>query len=150
MNSTDISAPAHTAVEAARSTDRAEITMLWQKAGLVASYNDPDDDFDFAAGKDNSDVLIIRDADEIVASVLVGHDGHRGWLYYVAVHPDHQRRGLGASIVAGGEAWLKARNVKKVMLLVRETNTRVVNFYENLGYETVPRTLMQKWLNPPG
>ncbi len=149
MNSTGISATATPAVEPARSSDRSEIIALWDKAGLVASYNDPGEDFDFALGRQNSDVLVVRESSGIVASALVGHDGHRGWLYYVAVHPDHQRRGLGAIVVEGGEEWLKARGVKKVMLLVRETNTRVVKFYENLAYETVPRTLMQKWLTPP-
>jgi ribosomal protein S18 acetylase RimI-like enzyme len=135
-------------VEPASAADRAAVVRLWERAGLVASYNDPGEDFDFAAGKQSSDVLVARTNGEIVASVLVGHDGHRGWLYYVAVDPDHQKRGLGATIVAAGEAWLKNRGIRKAMLLVRETNTRVIKFYEGLAYETVPRTLMQKWLIP--
>ncbi len=136
-------------IEPASTEDRNAVVHLWERAGLVASYNDPGEDFDFAIGKQSSDVLIGRSAGKIVASVLVGHDGHRGWLYYVAVDPDYQKRGLGAAIVGAGEAWLVSHGVKKVMLLVRETNTRVVKFYENLAYETVPRTIMQKWLSPP-
>jgi ribosomal protein S18 acetylase RimI-like enzyme len=149
MNSTPGTASDALSIEPASSADRSAVVRLWERAGLVASYNDPTEDFDFAVGKQSSDVLVGWSAGKIVASVLVGHDGHRGWLYYVAVDPDYQKRGLGTAIVGAGEAWLASRSVKKVMLLVRETNTRVVRFYEDLAYETVPRTIMQKWLIPP-
>jgi ribosomal protein S18 acetylase RimI-like enzyme len=84
--------------------------------------------------------------DQVVASVMVGHDGHRGWLYYVAVDPNHRGSGFGAAIVEAGENWLRSRQVPKVMLLIRETNTKVEAFYKNIGYETIPRIIMQKWL----
>ncbi len=80
---------------------------------------------------------------------MVGHDGHRGWLYYVATHPAARGRGLGRRMVEAGEKWLRDHNVVKVQLLVRETNTAVVGFYDRLGYEVAPRVLMTKWLKPP-
>lgn len=84
--------------------------------------------------------------ERIMCSVLVGHDGHRGWLYYVAVTPAQQGHGFGATIVAAAEEWLRARGVRKVQLLIRPTNVKVRAFYKHLGYETSPVTVMQRWL----
>ncbi|MGC4190559.1 MAG: GNAT family acetyltransferase [Thermomicrobiales bacterium] len=124
-----------------------ELADLWTACNLVASYNPPLDDIAFArAGKESEILVGLRD-DRIVASVLVGHDGHRGWLYYVAVSPDLQGEGLGARIVAAGEGWLRERGVRKVQLLIRPTNTKVAGFYEHLGYERSPVTVMQRWLD---
>ncbi len=126
-----------------------ELADLWAACNLVVSYNPPLDDIAFAraGSSDASDVLVGIDDDRIVASVLVGHDGHRGWLYYVAVAPDRQGDGLGAEIVNAAEGWLRERGVRKVQLLVRPTNTKVLGFYEHLGYERSPVTVMQRWLD---
>ena len=95
-----------------------------------------------------SDVLVGKNAaGRIVGSVMVGHDGHRGWLYYVGSHPDAQRSGIGRLMVRAGEDWLRQRGIAKVQLLVRDTNTRVVPFYEQLGYEVSPRVLMSRWID---
>jgi len=127
-------------------SDHDRVGQLWVRCQLTTSYNDPHKDIEFAAGGIASDVLVGLEGDRIVASVMVGHDGHRGWLYYVAVDPDCQGRGYGAYVVAAGEAWLRDRGVAKVMLLIRETNTAVQRFYTGIGYETIPRIVMQKWL----
>jgi ribosomal protein S18 acetylase RimI-like enzyme len=126
--------------------DRVALVALWQRCGLTVPYNDPDRDIDFAKGRENSDILIGTTEGRLVASAMVGHDGHRGWLYYVAVAPDRQGGRLGQQIVAAGEAWLKARGVPKAQLMIRETNTQVRGFYEAAGWEAIPRTVMQKWL----
>lgn len=131
----------------ATAQDRDAVAALWRRCGLVVPYNDPGADFDFARGKASSDVLVGRLEGRVVASVMVGHDGHRGWLYYVAVDPDRRKQGFGAAIVAAGEAWLRARNVRKAMLLVREDNQAVQAFYEAIGYEVSPRVIMAKWLD---
>ncbi len=135
-------------IRPATASERGLVTDLWVRAGLTTSYNDPASDFDFAIGRSGSDVLVGVWSEKIVASAMVGHDGHRGWLYYVSVDPDVQNRGYGAAIVAACEAWLRIRGVPKVMLLVRETNSKVVGFYGRNGYEAIPRTIMQKWLTP--
>lgn len=123
-----------------------ELADLWDACGLVVSYNPPLEDIAFARSSQESNILVgIRD-ERLVCSVLVGHDGHRGWLYYVAVIPDQQGSGFGARIVVAAEAWLRARGVRKVQLMVRPTNDRVLAFYEHLGYETSPVTVMQRWL----
>jgi hypothetical protein len=91
--------------------------------------------------------LVGEDANHcIVASIMVGHDGHRGWLYYVAVDPGSRRVGFGRLMVEAGEAWLRALDVVKVLLLIRETNGEVASFYEHLGFEVTLRTVMAKWL----
>lgn len=135
-------------IRSAAPDDEAAITALWQACGLVTSYNDPAEDFRFARGKSNSDVLVgVHEDGNLVGSVMVGHDGHRGWIYYVAADPNYRKQGLGRCMTAAAEQWLKERKVVKVMLLVRETNTQVVDFYRRLGFETIPRVIMQKWLN---
>ena len=124
-----------------------ELADLWTACNLVVAYNPPLDDIAFARAGAESEILVGLRDDRIVASVLVGHDGHRGWLYYVAVSPDLQGEGLGAQIVAAAEGWLRERGVRKVQLLVRPTNTKVLGFYEHLGYERSPVTVMQRWLD---
>jgi ribosomal protein S18 acetylase RimI-like enzyme len=129
----------------ATSEDEAAIVALWQTCGLTVPYNDPAADFRFALGRPNSDVLVTED---ITGSVMVGHDGHRGWLYYVAVAPAQRRKGLGRALVTAAEQWLLQRGVGKAQLMVRETNQTVAAFYQRLGYDPMPRINMQKWLKP--
>lgn len=137
-------------VRSALPEDEAAIVALWQACDLVASYNDPAADFRFARAGACSDVLVGEDAaGHICGSVMVGHDGHRGWLYYVAATPDVRGSGIGRQMVQAAEEWLRHRGVVKAQLLVRETNTKVVSFYEHLGYEVAPRVIMGKWLGEP-
>jgi len=134
-------------IRSAAAADEPRVVALWRASDLVASYNDPSQDFQFARAKGNSDVLVGLDAEQaIVGSVMVGHDGHRGWIYYVAADPRHRNQGIGRRMVEAAERWLKDKGVVKVMLLVRETNTQVVEFYQRLGFEAIPRVIMQKWL----
>lgn len=120
---------------------------LWQRCNLARPWNDSAADIALARRDENSDILIGRDGDRIVASVLVGHDGHRGWVYYVAVDPDHQGKDFGRGIMAAAEDWLRARGIEKLMLLVRSDNTKVQKFYEKLDYVEQDRVLYAKWLD---
>jgi hypothetical protein len=94
-------------------------------------------------------VLVGEAEDEIAASVMVGHDGHRGMLYYLAVAPARQGRGYGKAAVRAAEAWLERRGVWKVNLLVRAENDRVKTFYERLGYEVNPVLCMARRIEAP-
>lgn len=133
-------------IRSASPADEREVVALWRACDLVAAYNDPAADFAFARAGACSDVLVGEDAGGIRGTVMVGHDGHRGWLYYVAADPRSRGAGAGRQMVEAGEAWLRRRGVAKVQLLVRETNTKVVSFYEHLGFEIAPRTVLTKWL----
>jgi ribosomal protein S18 acetylase RimI-like enzyme len=134
-------------IRAATSEDEAAVVDLWRVCGLVTSYNDPAADFAFARAGACSDVLVGVDDDGVIrASAMVGHDGHRGWFYYVASDPNSRGTGFGRQIVDAGESWLRQRGIAKVQLMVRETNTKVVAFYEHLRFEVTPRVVLAKWL----
>jgi len=92
-------------------------------------------------------VLAGRAGGSIVASVLVGHDGHRGWVYYVAVDPDHQHSGYGRLIMDSAEDWLRGCGIEKLQLMVRPDNSQVQAFYRSLGYFEQQRIIYAKWLD---
>ena len=134
-------------VRSASPEDEQTVVGLWRACDLVASYNDPVADFRFAKAGACSDVLVGGDeTGQIRGTVMVGHDGHRGWLYNVSSDPGSRSSGFGGQMVQAAEDWLRRRGVVKVQLLVRETNTKVVSFYEHLGFEVAPRVVMSKWL----
>ena len=135
-------------IRPATADDEDAVVALWHACKLTVSYNDPAADFRFARAKPNSDVLVGLDGEQIVGSVMVGHDGHRGWVYYVAADQSRQEQGIGRAMMNAAESWLEERGVVKLQLMVRETNMPVIAFYEHLGFETIPRTVMQKWLKP--
>ncbi|QIG49526.1 GNAT family acetyltransferase [Nordella sp. HKS 07] len=111
------------------------LVELWKACDLVRPWNDARRDIDFARGKANSEILIGIEAGEIVSSILVGHDGHRGWFYYLSVAPARQGKGLGRATVSAAETWLKERGVWSVNLMIRTENAAVRDFYAALGYD---------------
>ena len=127
--------------------DIAHVVALWQRCGLIRPWNDPASDIALARRGSNATILIGRAENMIVASAMVGHDGHRGWVYYVAVDPDHQGKDFGRAIMAAAEDWLRAQGLEKVMLMVRADNTKVRAFYDRLGYDTQERVIYAKWLD---
>jgi ribosomal protein S18 acetylase RimI-like enzyme len=116
--------------------DRAdEAVALWQASGLTRPWNDPHADLVRALAGPASTVLGAQDVDgSLLGTAMVGHDGHRGWVYYLAVQPELQRTGLGRRLMQASERWLQERGVPKVNLMVRTTNQAVVAFYASLGY----------------
>lgn len=127
--------------------DISAVVALWQDCGLTRPWNDPAADIARARRGDNSEVLIGRDGDAIVATVMVGHEGHRGWVYYVAVDPAYRHQGFGRAIMDAAEHWLRERDILKMQLLVRSENTKVRAFYETLGYGVQERIVYAKWLD---
>jgi ribosomal protein S18 acetylase RimI-like enzyme len=92
-------------------------------------------------------VLIGRDGDAIVATAMVGHDGHRGWVYYVAADPAVRGKGYGRAIMNAAEDWLRAAGIAKLQLLVRRENSGVAAFYQSIGYEEAQTIVFAKWLD---
>ena len=127
--------------------DTPHIVALWRQCGLVVPWNDPHADIALAKRSGNSDVLVGRIDNRIVASVMVGHDGHRGWLYYLAVAPDRQHGGLGRAMVETAKVWLRDRGIPKVQLLIRDHNAAVQEFYESVGFSRKPLLVMEHWLD---
>lgn len=130
--------------------DDADIVALWTECGLVTGWNPPQTDIDRLRESGHGALLLGQDCDGgMVATVMVGHDGHRGWLYYLAVDPGRQRQGHGRRMVAAAEAWLQERGLPKAMLMVRVNNSAVETFYRKLGYGIGSVNLLQRWLTPP-
>jgi ribosomal protein S18 acetylase RimI-like enzyme len=127
--------------------DVTAVVAMWQACELTRPWNDPAADIAFARQGPNSAVLVGRDGNAIVASAMVGHDGHRGWVYYVAIDPEHRGKGRGREIMNAAEQWLRQRGIEKLMLLVRSDNTKVQTFYEQLGYDAQERVIYAKWLD---
>ena len=124
------------------------VVALWLDCDLTKPWNDPRADIAQARRSGSADILVARDdAGRVLATVMVGDDGHRGWLYYVAVTPKLQGSGLGRRMIAAGEDWMRARGIQKSQLIIRATNTKVRGFYETLGYVEQPRVMMSRWLD---
>ncbi|MEQ9638799.1 MAG: GNAT family acetyltransferase [Alphaproteobacteria bacterium] len=136
------------AVRDATAADRDVTIALWDAAGLLVNpLNDPVRDFDFALASDNATILLGEDDGALAAAAMVGHDGHRGWVYYVATDPGRRNDGLGRRIMHAAEHWVAERGVPKMQLMVRASNTRVIGFYQNIGYVVEPREVMSKRLD---
>jgi ribosomal protein S18 acetylase RimI-like enzyme len=134
-------------IKAIEDGDITEVIALWQRCGLTRPWNHPAADIALARRENNATVLVGRYGSALVASVLVGHDGHRGWVYYVTVDPDHRSKGCGRVIMTVAEDWLRARGIEKLQLMVRGDNAEVHAFYEKLGYYDQERVVFAKWLD---
>jgi ribosomal protein S18 acetylase RimI-like enzyme len=126
--------------------EAAAAAALWEEAGLVRAWNDPHADIAAALDCPTSTILAARDGDRIVGTVMVGYDGHRGWLYYLAVAEDRRDTGLGRQLVTAAEAWLAAQGARVIRLMVRAENQAVTAFYQALGYEDGDMIVMGKRL----
>jgi GNAT superfamily N-acetyltransferase len=113
---------------------RASVIALWEQAGLTRPWNSPEDDFDRALHGSSSVVLGAFDEDSLVATALVGHDGHRGWVYYLAVVDSRRRTGLGRLMMGAAEEWVRRHGIPKIQLMVREDNVTARDFYLSTGY----------------
>ena len=115
--------------------DVESVVALWQRCGLTRPWNDPASDIAFARRCENATILIGRVGGALVATAMVGHDGHRGWVYYLAVAPGEQRNGHGAAMMRAAEDWLVQRGIPKLNLMVRGDNAQARGFYQALGYQ---------------
>ena len=116
-----------------RDTESEAAIALWRRCDLLRPWNDPHQDIARARSASSATVLVGRLEGVLVATAMVGFDGHRGWVYYLAVEPQRQRGGLGRQMMQAAEAWLRERGAPKLQLMVHETNTAAFAFYERLG-----------------
>lgn len=130
---------------------REQAVALWEECDLTRPWNDPHADLDRALAGPASTVLAAVQSGGLVGTVMAGHDGHRGWVYYLAVAPSARGRGLGRDLMGAAEEWVTARGLPKLMLMVRAGNHEVLGFYERLGYAREDTALLSRWLtaDPP-
>ncbi|MCP4318623.1 MAG: GNAT family acetyltransferase [Hyphomicrobiales bacterium] len=128
--------------------DLDQIVALWEAAGVARSWNDPLHDIRFCRASPSSTLLVLVDGARVKGTAMVGEDGHRGWVYYVAIDPVEQGQGLGRMIMTAAENWLEARGIWKLNLLVRGGNSKVQAFYDSIGYKDTETRCYQKALNP--
>jgi ribosomal protein S18 acetylase RimI-like enzyme len=116
-------------------SDEPQLVQLWTDCGLVVPWNNPHRDIQRKLDVQPELFLVGSLADKVVASVMAGYDGHRGWVNYLAVHPDHQHTGIGIRMMEETEIRLQAAGCSKINLQVRRTNAKVLEFYKKIGYK---------------
>lgn len=124
---------------------RLSVIELWETIfGYETAHNTPSLAIDKKLAVSDGLFFVALAGNAVVGTVLAGYDGHRGWLYSVAVHPSRRRQGLGAALVLHAEDALTARGCMKINLQIVSANESVKTFYESLGYATEPRISMGK------
>lgn len=129
--------------------DSEAVVQLWHDCGLYRPWNDPHKDI--ARKLSVSPELFwvgVDEQGEVMASIMVGYDGHRGWINYLAVHPKYQRKGYAGQLMQRAEAELTALGCPKLNLQVRAGNEAVIAFYESLGYGDDQTVSLSKRLIP--
>jgi len=114
--------------------DEDELVALWARCGLLRPWNDPHKDIARKRRVQPELFLVCRIADELVASVMAGYDGHRGWINYLAVDPLFRRRGLGRKLVDEVTLQLQCLGCSKINLQIRRENAEAIAFYERIGF----------------
>jgi ribosomal protein S18 acetylase RimI-like enzyme len=117
-----------------QTSDESAVIDLWHRCNLVVPQNDPQHDIDMKRKVQPDLFFVGTDGGRIVATVMAGYDGHRGWIYYLAVNPDYQRKQIGRRMMAKAESELQKRGCPKINLQVRTSNQAVISFYERLGF----------------
>ena len=128
------------------SDDYENVIALWERAGLVRGRSDERGEIEKKLQRDPDLFLVGVEAGEIIAAVMGGFDGRRGWVYHLAVAPERHARGLGARLLGELESRLRNKGCIKVNLLIDPDNAGVTGFYRQHGYETDTLVFMEKWL----
>jgi ribosomal protein S18 acetylase RimI-like enzyme len=130
--------------------DESAVITLWQKCNLTRPWNNPERDIERKL-KVNPELFLVGAIDSrVIATVMGGYEGHRGWVNYLAVDPEHQRNGIGRRMMAAIEGKLLAMGCPKINLQVRTGNQSALSFYERIGYKTDDVVSMGKRLIEDG
>lgn len=117
-----------------RLEDERAVVSLWERCGLVRPWNDPRKDIARKL-QVRGDLFLVGVIDgRVVATAMAGYEGHRGWINYLAVAPEHQRRGLARQMMNDAERRLRASGCPKINLQVRSGNANAIEFYRAIGY----------------
>ena len=127
-------------------TSQNDAIALWEACGLTRPWNDPAADFARAIAGPGSAILGVSRDGSLLGTVMVGDDGHRGWVYYLAVAAAVRREGLGSALMHAAEDWLRRRGAPRLNLMVRTENAAILGFYLARGYMRSEVTVLQKTL----
>lgn len=127
-------APNPMKIRAFAPADQDAVIALWHACELTRAWNDPAKDIARKMTEQPELFLVGTLGDKLVASVMAGFDGHRGWVNYLAVSPEHQRQSFARKMMQAAEDLLKARGCPKLNLQIRSSNAQVIEFYKRLGY----------------
>ena len=129
-----------------RPDDESDVIDLWRQCGLIVPWNNPKTDIQrkLSTSPDLFYVGVLDD--ELIATCMAGYDGHRGWIYFLAVKSACQRKGLASRLVDHAESELIKLGCPKVELMVRKTNENVISFYQSAGYDIDPVMVLSKRL----
>jgi ribosomal protein S18 acetylase RimI-like enzyme len=117
-----------------RDTDEAAVIALWEAAGLTRSWNDPRKDIERKRSVQRERFLVGTVDDAVMASIMIGYDGHRGWINYLAVDSAHRKKGHARALMREAERLLTAEGCPKINLQIRTSNAAVIEFYKAIGY----------------
>jgi ribosomal protein S18 acetylase RimI-like enzyme len=127
---------------------RTKVITLWEAVfGYEAAHNRPALVIDKKLAVDDGLLFVALSGQEVVGTVMAGYDGHRGWIYSVAVSPTHRRRGVGSQLVAVAERALATKGSVKVNLQIMDGNESIAAFYASLGFSEEKRISMGKRLH---
>lgn len=129
-----------------RGSDESALIRLWQACDLIKPWNHPRADIGRKCADSPALLFVGCEDGKVIASCMAGYDGHRGWIYYLAVDPARQRQGIAAKIVRHAEASLLELGCPKIDLMVRNGNHSVIEFYKSIGYADDPVVVLSKRL----
>jgi ribosomal protein S18 acetylase RimI-like enzyme len=130
--------------------DERAVIALWRRCELVVPWNDPSSDIQTKMAF-QPELFFVGELDgAVVATVMAGYEGHRGWINYLAVSPEHQRQGIGSAMMRTAEQHLHALGCPKINLQVRASNQAVIDFYKQLGFSQEDRISLGKRLKSQG
>ena len=134
-------------IRAYQDQDKAELIAFWMEIFPASSpHNDPETSLDKKLRTDRDLLLVAVKDKKVIGSVMGGYDGHRGWIYSLAVTPSHRRQGIASALMRAIEEKIKALGCLKLNLQVLSSNVEVVTLYEELGYQVEERISMGKKL----
>jgi ribosomal protein S18 acetylase RimI-like enzyme len=129
-------------------SDEKSVVTLWMDCGLVVPWNDPHRDILRKLKVQADGFLVSLFNGQIVATVMAGYEGHRGWINYLAVDPKYRHQGIGRRMMEAAETFLRTAGCPKINLQVRSSNSGVIEFYNRIGFKTDDVVSLGKRLEP--
>jgi len=126
--------------------DEGDVINLWRECGLLMPWNNPYEDIR-RKHKNSAKLFFVGLLEsELVTTCMAGYDGHRGWIYYLAVKKRYRQMGVAAKMMEHAESALLEAGCPKINLMVRKTNDEVMSFYQSIGYNQDPVVVLSKRL----